>query len=62
MRASITIGRNSKGKFGDNDIKGVTVLNGDKGWRKFGDKDMEMDGDAGHQREANDLSRRSSRH
>ncbi len=35
-----------EGKFGDNDVKGVTVLNGDKGWRKFGDMDvMEMDDD-----------------
>jgi hypothetical protein len=35
-----------EGKFGDNDVKGTTVLNGDKGWRKFGDMDMELDGDA----------------
>ncbi|MFI5454979.1 MAG: hypothetical protein ACHRXM_05960 [Isosphaerales bacterium] len=34
------------GQFGGNDVKGVTVLNGDKGWRKFGDNDMEMDADA----------------
>jgi len=34
------------GKFGDNDVKGVVVLNGDKGWRKFGENDMEMDADA----------------
>ena len=34
-----------EGKFGDNDVKGVTVLNGDKGWRKFGEMDMEMDAD-----------------
>jgi len=34
-----------EGKFGDNDVKGVVVLNGDKGWRKFGENDMEMDGD-----------------
>ncbi len=33
------------GHFGDNDIKGVTVLNGDKGWRKFNDMDTDMDGD-----------------
>jgi hypothetical protein len=33
------------GHFGENDIKGVTVLNGDKGWRKFNDMDMDMDGD-----------------
>jgi len=26
-----------EGKFGDNDVKGVTVLSGKKGWRKFGD-------------------------
>jgi hypothetical protein len=35
-----------EGKFGDNDVKGTTVLNGDKGWRKFGENDMELDGDA----------------
>jgi hypothetical protein len=33
------------GQFGGNEVKGVTVLNGDKGWRKFGDNDMEMDAD-----------------
>ena len=32
-------------KFGDNEVKGVTVLNGDKGWRKFGDMEKEMNGD-----------------
>ena len=46
FRASITIGSEFEGKFGDNDVKGVTVLSGDKGWRKFGENDMEMDGDA----------------
>lgn len=35
-----------EGEFGGNTIKGVTVLNGDKGWRKFGDNTMDMDGDA----------------
>jgi hypothetical protein len=35
-----------EGKFGDNDVKGVTVVNGDKGWRKFNDQDMDMDADA----------------
>src|SRR5271165_5131840 len=35
-----------EGDFGGNQIKGVTVLNGDKGWRKFGDMVMEMDKDA----------------
>ena len=30
----------------DNEFKGVTVLNGDKGWRKFGDNENEMDADA----------------
>lgn len=34
-----------EGKFGDNDVKGVTVLNGDKGWRKFGDNAMDLDQD-----------------
>jgi hypothetical protein len=33
------------GKFGDNDVTGVTVVSGDKGWRKFNDNDMEMDAD-----------------
>ncbi len=31
------------GKFGDNDFKAVAVINGDKGWSKFADMDMEMD-------------------
>jgi hypothetical protein len=31
------------GKFGDNDFKAVAVINGDKGWSKFGDMDTEMD-------------------
>jgi outer membrane lipoprotein-sorting protein len=34
-----------EGRFGDNDVKGVTVVNGDKGWRKFGDMETDMDGD-----------------
>lgn len=34
------------GKFGDNDVKGVTVVSGDKGWRKFNENDSELDGDA----------------
>jgi hypothetical protein len=34
------------GEFGGNSVHGTTVLNGDKGWRKFGDNLMEMDGDA----------------
>jgi hypothetical protein len=33
------------GEFGGNQVKGVTVLAGDKGWRKFGDNKMEMDKD-----------------
>jgi hypothetical protein len=33
------------GEFNGNPVKGVTVLNGDKGWRKFGDNSMEMDDD-----------------
>ena len=33
------------GKFGDMDVKGITVLNGDKGWQKFNENDMEMDAD-----------------
>ncbi len=35
-----------EGEFGGNKVKGVTVLNGDKGWRKFGDMGGEMDKDA----------------
>ena len=34
------------GKFGDNDVKGVTVVSGDKGWRKFNENDNELDADA----------------
>jgi hypothetical protein len=35
------------GTFGGNEVKGVTVLNGDKGWNKRGEEDsMEMDADA----------------
>jgi hypothetical protein len=35
-----------EGEFGGNTIKGVVVLNGKKGWRKFGEENMEMDDDA----------------
>jgi hypothetical protein len=35
-----------EGEFNGNEIKGVTVLNGDKGWRKFGDDAQELDADA----------------
>jgi hypothetical protein len=35
-----------EGEFMGNEVKGVTVLDGDKGWRKFGDMDMELDADA----------------
>jgi hypothetical protein len=34
-----------EGEFNGNPIKVVTVLNGDKGWRKFGDNAMEIDQD-----------------
>jgi hypothetical protein len=34
------------GEFGGNPFKGVTVFNGDKGWRKFGDNKMDLEGDA----------------
>ena len=34
-----------EGEFGGNKVKGVTVLSGDKGWRKFGDMGMELDKD-----------------
>jgi len=35
-----------EGEFGGNPSKGVTVLNGDKGWRKFGDNKMDLDDEA----------------
>jgi hypothetical protein len=35
-----------EGEFGGNEVKGVTVLVGDKGWRKFGDDTNDMDADA----------------
>jgi hypothetical protein len=35
-----------EGKFQDNPFKGIVVLNGNKGWRKFGDQAMDMDEDA----------------
>jgi hypothetical protein len=35
-----------EGDFGGNKVKGVTVLAGDKGWRKFADNQMDMDKDA----------------
>lgn len=35
-----------EGEFGGNTIKGVTVVNNDKGWRQFADNTMEMDEDA----------------
>jgi hypothetical protein len=34
-----------EGEFNGDSIKGVTVVNGDKGWRKFGDNMMELEGD-----------------
>jgi hypothetical protein len=34
-----------EGEFGGNKVKGVTILNGDKGWRKFGDNKMDLDKD-----------------
>ena len=32
-----------EGEFGSSKIKGMTVINGKKGWRKFGDDVMELD-------------------
>jgi hypothetical protein len=32
-----------EGDFGGNPVRGVTVLDGDKGWRKFGDNKMDFD-------------------
>jgi hypothetical protein len=34
-----------EGEFNGNEVKGTTVLNGDKGWRKFGENNMDMDDD-----------------
>ncbi len=38
--------RESEAEFNGEPRKFVVVLNGDKGWRKFGEEPMEMDGDA----------------
>jgi hypothetical protein len=35
-----------EGQFGDNKVRAVTVLAGDKGWRQFGGNRMELDKDA----------------
>jgi len=35
-----------EGEFGGNKVQAVVVLNGDKGWRKFGDNSMDLDADA----------------
>jgi hypothetical protein len=35
-----------EGEFGGNKVKGVVVLNGETGWRKFGDNKSELDKDA----------------
>jgi hypothetical protein len=35
-----------EGEFNGNTIKGVLVVNGDKGWRKFNDNIMDLDDDA----------------
>ncbi len=35
-----------EGEFGGNKVKGVVVLAGDKGWRKFGEMGSELDKDA----------------
>jgi hypothetical protein len=35
-----------EGEFNGNKFKGITVIAGDKGWRKFGDMNTEMDADA----------------
>jgi hypothetical protein len=32
-----------EGDFGGNKVRGVTVVSGDRGWRKFGDNSMEFD-------------------
>jgi hypothetical protein len=33
------------GKFGDMEVKGITVLNGDKAWQRFNENDREVDAD-----------------
>ena len=35
-----------EGEFNGNRVKGLAILNGDKGWRRFGDQSMDMDPDA----------------
>jgi hypothetical protein len=40
------IRREFEGEFGGNKIMGVTVVNGDKGWRQFGDNKMDLDAEA----------------
>jgi hypothetical protein len=35
-----------EGEFGGNSIKGVVIINGNKGWRKFGEEKMDMDEDS----------------
>jgi hypothetical protein len=35
-----------EGEFGGNQFRAVTVVAGDKGWRKFGDNQSELDSDA----------------
>jgi hypothetical protein len=35
-----------EGEFAGNKVKGVVVLNGDKGWRKFNDNTTDLDADA----------------
>jgi hypothetical protein len=37
--------REFEAEFGGNKFKAVTVINGDKGWRHFGDNTMELDKD-----------------
>lgn len=38
--------RKFEGQFGDNKVVGITVQNGDKVWRKFGDNLMELSDDS----------------
>src|SRR5262249_55223757 len=35
-----------EGDFGGNQIKGATVVNGDKGWRRFNENNMDLDKEA----------------
>ena len=52
-------GPSSQSKFGDNDFKAVAVVNGDKGWRKFGDRIWKWTTMRSRTRSGRSISRRS---